>query len=636
MFLKTHRVFGARVLPVLASVSLSLAALAGSTETLNVTSNEIDRAGYTVELSVDFDGFKTDEPLYEIPGALTVGLRQAGVNPKMTETDDRFGNYVNFRLPDHTCPVIEAVMPGPAGRVGLPLAFLGGAKGEHRVVVSYTGVHFSITVDGRMDDDMPFTSVAWPAKAEAKVLSPRVKSAKFAAPARADALPLAKALRPVTRPIQYWTPDDHNAWVGDVATGWHRGRFHVFYLYDRRHHKSKGGKGGHFFAHLSSTNLVDWVEHPHATPITERWETQGTGTPFECDGKYYLSYGLHTARLFKRDETTDPAQMDYYRKNGKMGVFRFDEIPGVPMGATYAVSDDGGMTFRKSNVLFHTAQNPTVFNRPDGKLELVSHFGVKPGFFLSDHLGDWTLYDDNPPTTGDCPCLFAWHGWTYIVQGFNQFAASREDGKPGTWQETVSQGWDVYDGLAVPMVSPFAGDRRIMAGWIRSPRGWGGWLCLRELVYHEDGTLGVRWLPEAKTPVAPFVFDARPDAPFVLRLEPETPAFARAIEFRVDPAEGRAQFSRLDGKGVAVRRPTAREKKTDKAKWEKLGLWAQAAEPCYAVENIRGLDRPYRVRFIQYYDPKGDATIFDAEIAGDRTILCRVEGRYRVTSAAGN
>ena len=219
------------------------------------------------------------------------------------------------------------------------------------------------------------------------------------------------------------------------------------------------------------------------------------------DGKYYLSYGLHTARLFKREETTDPAQMDYYRKNGKMGVFRFDEIPGVPMGATYAVSDDGGMTFRKSNVLFHTAQNPTVFNRPDGKLELVSHFGVKPGFFLSDHLGDWTLYDDNPPTTGDCPCLFAWHGWTYIVQGFNQFAASREDGKPGTWQETVSQGWDVYDGLAVPMVSPFAGDRRIMAGWIRSPRGWGGWLCLRELVYHADGTLGVAHRRCAPAPV---------------------------------------------------------------------------------------------------------------------------------------
>jgi len=31
-------------------------------------------------------------------------------------------------------------------------------------------------------------------------------------------------------PVQYWMPAGHNNWVGDVATCYHQGRYHVFYL----------------------------------------------------------------------------------------------------------------------------------------------------------------------------------------------------------------------------------------------------------------------------------------------------------------------------------------------------------------------------------------------------------------------
>jgi len=130
-----------------------------------------------------------------------------------------------------------------------------------------------------------------------------------------------KDVRPIARSVQYWTPGDHNAWVGDVALGFHKGRFHVFYLYDRRHHASKAGAAGHCFAHISSADLVHWDEHPHAVPIENWWETLGTGTPFEYDGKLYLAYGLHTSRC-----TKDPK---------------------YPIGATYAVSEDG-IHFTKS------------------------------------------------------------------------------------------------------------------------------------------------------------------------------------------------------------------------------------------------------------------------------------------------
>ena len=36
---------------------------------------------------------------------------------------------------------------------------------------------------------------------------------------------------------------------------------------------------------------------------------------------------------------------------------------------------------------------------------------------------------------------------------------------------------------------------------------------------------------------------------------------------------------------------------------------------------MRGLDKPYTVRIIEHYDRKMNATLIDAEIAGERTII---------------
>ena len=49
----------------------------------------------------------------------------------------------------------------------------------------------------------------------------------------------------------------------------------------------------------------------------------------------------------------------------------------------------------------------------------------------------------------------------------------------------------------------------------------------------------------------------------------------------------------------------------------------------YAIQNVFGLDKPYRVRFNAYFDAKSSCTLFDAEIAGRRTLVCYREGRYQ-------
>ncbi len=46
------------------------------------------------------------------------------------------------------------------------------------------------------------------------------------------------------------------------------------------------------------------------------------------------------------------------------------------------------------------------------------------------------------------------------------------------------------------------------------------------------------------------------------------------------------------------------------------------------IGGVRGIDRDYEVKIIVHYDAKSRATIFDAEVAGQRTLICRRAGRW--------
>ena len=534
---------------------------------------------FTVRLQVDLSKAKVDEPLYEV-GTAKLSVRLAGHTKGLEKYDTRLGNYLNFPMSDGTCPVIEATLCERGGRVGIPLGALARTDGVHDVTLNFSPPHWTICVDGVLDDDMPPAPdlIAWPANAKEQVLSPRVKKASFSSPAHANALPTMPDSRRITRPIQYWTPDDPNAWAGDVAVGTFKGRFHVFYLFDRRHHGSGGGTGRHYFAHLSSTNLADWDEHPHAVPIEDWWETLGTGTPFVYEGKLHLAYGLHTSRL-----TKDPA---------------------YPIGATYAVAEDG-IHFVKSRRIVHATQNPTIYNRTDGLLGLVVGYGNIGGIWTSDHIGDWKLYDGKVPAKGDCPCLFEWNGHHYLFQGFTDFAYS-PTGAPGTFVDWAKSGLAPYEGLSVPMVAPFGVNRRIIAGWLNHVYGWGGWLVFRELIQNPDGTLGTKWVPEIAPPVQPETFTAQPGQAFRLVIAQEN-GKGPALTFAIDPTAHTATF--------ADDMPNAK-------------LEAAHCARNFRISNLPAFTTAYPVRLVQYWDRKSNATIFDVEIGGVRTMICRREGRF--------
>lgn len=535
---------------------------------------------FTIAFKIDLSAITADEPLCQA-GPMRLSVRMAGKADTLAKYDKYLGNYLNFPMPDGSCPVVEATMAGL--RVGIPLGLLARHGGLCDVVVNLADSRFSISVDGNVDEDMlsvppfeiGFTGV--------KTLSSRVESAKMSVPAVPDALGNVPDSRPIGRSIQYWTPNGHNAWVGDVAPGVFGDRLHVFDLFDRRHHASKQGAGGHCFAHLSSGDLVHWEEHPLAVPLDEWWTSIGTGTPFGKDGRLCLAYGLHTDRIVKDG--------------------------GLPIGGTYAVSDDG-IHFSKTMRMVTDAQNPSIYNRPGGGYELVTSYGGTKGLFRSADLESWTLHDGDLPFRGDCPSLFDWHGRRYLLQGFSSMACSL-DGTPGSFCDWSDEPDAAYDGLCVPMVVSWKDDRRLYVGWLRHPAGWGGWLAFRELVAHPDGRLGMKWVPEIKPPVRPRTFRMEAGEAFVCKFvrDGEGPA----LILSVDPRTREASF-RDD-------RPDAVFDFPWKADNFKIG-------------GLRGVDGAYEVNVLVWHDRKADATIFDAEIGGMRTMICRREGKFSICAKA--
>jgi hypothetical protein len=211
--------------------------------------------------------------------------------------------------------------------------------------------------------------------------------------------------------------------------------------------------------------------------------------------------------------------------------------------------------------------------------------------------------------------------------------ARSPSGLNGTYTDEVLAGHDIYDGLSVPMVAPWKGNRRLLIGWINHRYGWGGWLCLRELVQDPDGHLGTKWVPEVPMPVEPVSIAARPGASLTVAfraLDPEGVDFA----FVLDPAARKARFVEKAADGTYPDIPTLHEMAVEReAQYgaERIFAgrkWRPDEAGDFAVGNIRGLDAPFEVRIENWFDRKSGLSLVDVEIAGRRTMVTRRFGRY--------
>lgn len=653
-----------------------------------------DEAGFTLKLRADLRNIKKQETLFEIPGAVCVTVKYLEYIESRGEIY-RGQNYHRYTVKDGEkwyCPILEAcITTSTEGdipwnpkwkarknldfRVGLPITYMADGEGVHDIVLHYNGVCLTLLIGAYKDEHYTFGDVQWKVGDAASIQSPRAEYAQLSVPALADALPPVSDSRPI-KAIQFFSPEGHNAWVGDTTCYYHDGRFHVFYLQDRRNHGSKYC-GGHFFAHVSTTDMTNWFEHPPAAPITEQWETFGTGTPFVQNGKLHLSYGFHTARLIDQNKTTLAYQNAYIASNGQSRVFARDEVPGYPIGASYSVSDDG-IHFKKSYVTLHPSQNPSIYSNPDDSLLMYAGYGNVKGTWTSKKLGEpWVCaVSDFPPSETnsfmenwtECQSRFEWNGRVYAIAGFSGFWCS-PDGKTEHFVDWAKEGRDIYDGLNVPMVAPYKDNRRILCGWLYGDGGWGGQLVLRELIQYPNGELGMKWptelvpRPEKMTELAgeiAFGWNRASDSyalptgsverllltftvdpskvkgnefrRIAVRFDnPESPDWNGQIsELMFDLRRERVQWNAAFGKDAfAETLPTAPEillAKHNGEVWAKngwLGANIHRRSGNFALNHVRGMDKPFEVKMLLYYERKQLSTLIDTEIAGQRTLVCK-------------
>ena len=423
-------------------------------------------------------------------------------------------------------------------------------------------------------------------------------------------------LGPPQASMQYWKPRGYNAWAGDCMPFYHDGTFHLFYLFDRRHHGSKWGQGAHQYAHASSTDLIHWEHHPLAVPIVRQWEcSMGTGDCLWHDGLYRMFY-------------TDCGARCEYRDKPQRGSWIFT-----------ATSSDG-VNFHKDLKPLLPGGDCTVFRDPaTGLFHLIRGGGNR---LVSRDLRDWQetpqdFVPRRPGTSGECPHQFQWNGWFYFILGTNAVWKSRS--ALGPWQEIPPT---IYDGLFVPKVAEFTGNRRILAGFLFE-RGWAGHLALRELIQYPDGALGMKFPPElipaARDPLRLCLATANPGASgdghtirikaprrfaaaalgvlprnvrLTMRVTPQPGAKAFGIclrgkgdydggcELRFEPGRQRAQY------GVPQNHGPARD-----------STGRIAAGRDFAIENVEHLDRPFQVDVVVKDD------IVDACIDQRRTMITR-------------
>jgi hypothetical protein len=596
----------------------------------------VDSSSFTIKMRLRLKQEKSTINLLHIPGVLTVKTFNQPVQDRTPQ------NYSAYPRPDGSIPVLEAALrlhsptePNGARNmpIGIPLAMLDNLAGQHEVVLHFSGVKWTLYVDDELvDNDFALGYPKWGKQNTWEVNPACVSKAEIFFPG-IEPQKVALTKPRVLPEMQYFTPWGHNTWVGDVASFYHQGRYHIFYLFDRRGHNSKFGKGGHYFEHLSTTDFKTWTEHEAATPIEEQWETFGTGTPFIVDNKLCLSYGLHTTRIHPRQQTTLPLLWDYYNQHGVTGSFRYDTLPGYPAGSTYSISEDGVSKFRKTKILFHPCENPSVYTDPEGGLRLIANYGAKGSWESKSINGGWQSVNPNFPPGGDCTFFFHWGNYDYVIGGFTGFWSKPASAPDDYFVDGVKAGVDFYNGLNVPAVTPIKDGRFLLAGWIPIA-GWGGALTIHELLQSAEGRMGTKWMEEllpARRPERSLLKELKETSLFntgsssfllTFEVEPGSNLAERlgalflgaddethACEVQISANAKRAQYGKGQRHDYSAREKSLRE-----------GGSPNSARN-YAIENLPTSENPFSVRILVKYAAKFGGSVVDTEIAGQRTMI---------------
>ncbi len=510
--------------------------------------------------------------------------------------------------------------------LSVPLSAVG-TDAPHEVVVRYLGYRVELFVDGVLvDEEWPMGSLVAPQEplkiAEGAVgriavwdrdlSDDELQSLSGGRAGLAERE--ARYFGPQTPVGQYWRPRGMNTFVGDCMPFFHDGRFHLFYLLDRHHHNSKWHLGAHQWAHVSTTDLIHWEEHPMAVGITD--EKEGsicTGSTFFYDGTYYAFYAVRT---------TDGSPAPLYAATSADGI-HFAKQPSIAQLTAPYTGDSARdpVVFREEKTgLFHmllttSLRNPEIANRGGCLAHLVSRdlkqWEQREPFLVPGYPGE-----------PECADYFEWNGWYYLVfsnQGVARYRMSRNP--LGPW---LRPRVDVFDGpqAIVMKTAAFTGDRRLGAAFVASGE-YAGQALFREIIQHPDGSLGTKW----PTEMAPATGEARAVPPIHLNAVENLAMSSLGqapkdflLRARVKPSPDASYFGIRFGAGDRMR--DGFELRFEPRR-EKVGLRdanAGSSDECenMVLYDVTGLDRSFEFALLV----KGD--LVDVCVDNRRTLVARL------------
>jgi len=437
------------------------------------------------------------------PGAFTLTLRLAPLGAFRGSLLTCRGTAGEFAIdlvrtgeaPDELRCIVRGAPDRPSCKLVAPLGAIDPAE-PHELILRHAGYRIDLFVDGvLLDEDWPvghFPPATGPLQPAAVIRSLEILPG--VGEVTADAARADRYLGPA-RPIgQGWKPRGHNVHLGDCMPFFHAGRFHLYYLRDRRQHASMGGCGGHQWAHLSTTDLRHWEEHPLALAIDAAAAGSiCTGSVFHHAGTYHAFHSLRMA-----DGSPAPLCVATSRDAVHFGPRRaFATLPEpYDCGATrdpVVFADAAGVGFH----LLATAAR----RDPDGRMRGCLAHLTSPDLQTWDRREPFLVLEE--PTQPECPDYFTWRGWHYLVFSLHGLARYRKSRQPlGPWETPANDRLDPTD-ARVMKTAAFTGGRRLGAAFLPAGKGWGGTLCLRELEQLPDGSLVTRW--PAELPPAPAI-----------------------------------------------------------------------------------------------------------------------------------
>lgn len=308
-----------------------------------------------------------------------------------------------------------------------------------------------------------------------------------------------------------------DAWFGDAVPFYWNGEYHLFYVWDQGHLILP--RVCHSWGHFVSKDLVHWEEYPMAIdPGVEA--SCGTGTVMEKDGVFHMFY---LGRYF----TTFGVMYETICHATSTDLITWHKDPKNPISqpdlSIYSVKDwrDGFPVWNPEAKEWWMLLTASLKDGPEPYRGCI-------GLMTSKDFENWEVKEPYwAPNLGrhlECPDLFEWNGWWYLVfsGGYGHSSGTlyrRSRSMFGPWESAPVDTFDGHNFYAAKTVSD--GKRRMIFGWLGTRKDnvdngfvqWGGHGLVREIIQDPaDGSLWVK-CPEERlqlgTPIPTPAFEAK-------------------------------------------------------------------------------------------------------------------------------